>query len=348
MSRALIVAAWEGGVAGALLEDGLLLDWVWAPEAGAFEPGAVHLARVARLRGDLGLAFVTLGGGAEAAFDLRSATYREGDAVLVQVSAAARDGKPARVRTRLALVGHFLVLRQAPGPVASPDRAPAPAGCVLPEDVAAVPRSAATDADPRRVAIECAHLAAVWTRIAADAARVRAPALLHAAPAAHRAALPLLRARPRQVLVADRRFANDLAALGVEAAIERGAQLLDMHDAATQRAAAESQVVPLPGGGSISIERTRALVSVDVDAAGSGDPADVNLRAAREVARQARLRDLRGTIVVDFLRTGEASRRRVVDALAGATAIDRRRVGLLGWTRGGLYEMRRIEDLDER
>jgi Ribonuclease G/E len=351
LSRELIVAAWDGGTAGALLDDAVLLDWTWAPADGAHEPGAIHLARIARLRADLGLAFVTLGGGAEAAFDLRSATYREGDGVLVQVAAAARDGKPARVRARPALVGHFVVLRRSVGP-------PPPAGATAataasaagarPESVVAVPRSAATDADPARVGAECARLAALWNRIAADAARLRAPVLLHAQSAACRAALPLLRARPGRVLVADRRVALDLASLGVDAGIEDVAQPFDICDVATQLGAAQAPVVDLPGGGSLAIERTRALAAIDVDGAGSGDPADVNLRAAREIARQLRLRDLRGTIIVDFLRTGEASRRRVAETLASATAIDRRRIGLLGWTRGGLYEMRRSEDLDER
>ena len=83
-------------------------------------------------------------------------------------------------------------------------------------------------------------------------------------------------------------------------------------------------------------------------------PVDAGLRERRNGDRSAeidhdiecgRLRDLRGTVVVDFLRTGEASRRAVVDTLAASTAIDRRRVGLLGWTRGGLFELRRGEDL---
>ena len=61
----------------------------------------------------------------------------------------------------------------------------------------------------------------------------------------------------------------------------------------------------------------------------------------RELARVLRLRDCLGTVVVDFPREGEAGRRAAQRALEEASRLDRRHVSLLGWTRGGLYELRR-------
>jgi ribonuclease G len=353
LSRDLLVAAWDGGVAAALVDGGELLDWVAAPGQGAQAPGAIHLARVAQRRDDLGLVFVTLGGDVPAALEAGAASPRPGDAVLVQIVAAARDGKPARATARPSLVGRYVTLQRDGAGLRLPRTIPATDGARLealaprvPSGLGATLRSAAADAHTESVGAELAALAATWARIEADAARARAPALVHAEPAAWRAALPLLRARPRRILVAEKPVAHALAAFAVAAELEAGAPLFDLNDVAVQLAQAEASRVALPGGGALVVEATRALTAIDVDAGGgAGDAAALNRAAAREIGRQLRLRDLRGTVVVDFLRTGEASRRAVVDTLAASTAIDRRRVGLLGWTRGGLFELRRGEDL---
>src|SRR5581483_10622053 len=76
-------------------------------------------------------------------------------------------------------------------------------------------------------------------------------------------------------------------ALGIEAEIEQ----------------ALGKRITLEGGGTIIIERTRALTSIDVDRAGAQDePLAINERAALEALRQIRLRDIGGMILVDFLR----------------------------------------------
>jgi Rne/Rng family ribonuclease len=357
LTRDLVVAPWGDGIGGALLEDGWLLDWVAAPADGAGQPGAVHLARVAQTRPELGLVFVALEGGVEASLDLGADPPRPGDTCLVQIVAAARSGKPARASIRPAFAGRFVVLRRGAPTLRLPATMdPAEAARfaalrdVVPECMSASLRSAACGADPDRVRAELLLLAQLWARVVADAAARRAPALLHAPHAALRATLPLLRARPRRVLVADRKIQHVLGSVGLEAssADAAGAALFDQHDVATQLASADAAAVPLSSGGSLSVETTRALTVIDVDGGSDGDAGRVNRGAVREIARQIRLRDVRGTIVVDFLRTGEASRRAVADALGAAVAIDRRRVGLLGWTRGGLYEMRRSDELDDR
>ena len=63
----------------------------------------------------------------------------------------------------------------------------------------------------------------------------------------------------------------------------------------------ESTIVPLSRGGSLSIEETRALTAIDVDAGGAGDLLAVNREAAAQVGRHLRLRNIGGTVVVDFV-----------------------------------------------
>ena len=69
MSRLLLLARREGAAEAALLEDGVLQDFLRAPEDGALEPGAIHLARVARVHRSLGLVFLSLEGGLTATLE---------------------------------------------------------------------------------------------------------------------------------------------------------------------------------------------------------------------------------------------------------------------------------------
>ena len=91
---------------------------------------------------------------------------------------------------------------------------------------------------------------------------------------------------------------------------EPGWQAFDLEDA-IQRAL--EPVVALAGGGSISIEETRAAVVVDVDGGGRKDALALNLEAAETVARELRLRGLGGLVLIDFVDLDRAAERRRVD-----------------------------------
>ena len=105
----------------------------------------------------------------------------------------------------------------------------------------------------------------------------------------------------------------------------------------------------LPSGGAIVIDHTEALVSVDVNSARSTRGSDIeetatrtNLEAADEIARQMRLRDLGGLIVVDFIDMEESKNRREVETrLRDALRSDRARVQFSSISKFGLLEMSR-------
>jgi Rne/Rng family ribonuclease len=354
VTREVLVERMDRGYAAALVEGHELLDHVAAPDDGATQPGAIHLARVARNVPAIGVCFVVLGGGAPAALELGKSPPREGEAIVVQVTAPAAGDKPARVRRGASLDGHLVILRPGGRSIRMARRAAASfgsdamteaLGMRLPEGMGLVVRSAAERAPDEAVASEIDRLIALWRAIEARSVAAEAPALLHAVGAPRRAVLPLLRARPGRVSVNDRAAHEACALLGVAATLEPDAKLFDRHEVAEQLARAQMPEVALAGGGSIALETTRALVAVDVDG-GDRPAAEVNLAAARELARQLRLRELAGTVVVDFIRAGGEAQRRIERVLAEATALDRRRVDLLGWTRGGLYELRRGEAVD--
>src|SRR6476620_5836479 len=110
-----------------------------------------------------------------------------------------------------------------------------------------------------------------------------------------------------------------------------------------------ARTVNLPSGGAIVIDHTEALVSVDVNSARSTRGSDIeetatrtNLEAADEIARQMRLRDLGGLIVVDFIDMEESKNRREVETrLRDALRSDRARVQFSSISKFGLLEMRR-------
>ncbi|MDD3588263.1 MAG: ribonuclease E/G, partial [Thermoguttaceae bacterium] len=110
-----------------------------------------------------------------------------------------------------------------------------------------------------------------------------------------------------------------------------------------------SRKVPLSDGGSIVIDQTEALVAIDVNSGNfrnGDDPEEtafqMNLRAAKEIARQIRLRDLGGVIVNDFIDMSKESHRRAVErTLRDATRRDRARTKIMRTSPFGLIEMTR-------
>lgn len=112
---------------------------------------------------------------------------------------------------------------------------------------------------------------------------------------------------------------------------------------------AYSRTVPLPSGGAIVIDHTEALVSIDVNSARATRGSDIettalntNLEAADEVARQLRLRDLGGLIVIDFIDMENAKNQREVETrLKDALRYDRARVQMGKISRFGLMELSR-------
>lgn len=112
---------------------------------------------------------------------------------------------------------------------------------------------------------------------------------------------------------------------------------------------AYSRMVPLPSGGAIVIDHTEALVSIDVNSARSTRGSDIedtalrtNMEAAEEVARQLRLRDLGGLIVIDFIDMERAQNQKEVEQkVKDSLHFDRARVQMGKISRFGLMELSR-------
>lgn len=125
--------------------------------------------------------------------------------------------------------------------------------------------------------------------------------------------------------------------------------LFNFYQVEGQIETAYQREVPLPSGGALVIDRTEALVSIDINSAKATSGSDIeatalntNLEAADEIARQLRLRDLGGLVVIDFIDMGSSKNQRDVEnRLKEALKADRARIQVGRISRFGLLEMSR-------
>ncbi len=368
-----------GEVRAAFLSDGHLIDLLIERDGGAGRVGEIFLGRVQRVIPGMAAAFVDLGIGRDGflpASDARrgreerdiAALATEGEALLVQVTKDAVGDKGPAVTANVTLAGRLLVYAPFQDSVAvshrisdqgERDRLTAAVEAVAGSGEGFILRTAAEGVEEEALQADVEEVRARWAEIEAARDQADAPAQLRA----ELDTLPrILRDHARQglerVLIDDadacagaRRFA--------EAHLPEVAGLIE-HHAGPQplfdRFGLEDEIegalwprVNLPSGGEIVIETVEALTAVDVNTArntGRGRQRETiletNLEAAPEIARQVRLRNLAGRIVIDFIHMEDSEdRASVLAALRDAFAGDPLPVRIGGFTSLGLAELTR-------
>jgi ribonuclease G len=372
VSRGLVVDRTGRGVRIGLLEDDRLIE----VDLAAAEPcgqGAICLGRVRRVAQDLAGAFVDCGLGDDAFLGARDARalsgaarsapigekVTEGQAVLVQIKREAQHGKGSRVTADIALPGIFLLHRPRIGrPLLSPElersedaeRQQIRAAALFPSGGFSL-RPAAVQASDDEVQREALHLRTQWSAIEERAAVAQPPCLLAAPPEPlQRLLLEYFRPDLERIVFADqgllikaRRWLEQALPRWLEQGAGRLEHLPDAFEAtgaAEQLDEALGREVALACGGSLIIEPTAALTAIDVN--GAGRAIDVDLEAAREVARQLRLRRIGGIVVIDFVDLERRRERVRLDAaLRAAFAEDPAAVQLYPMSPLGLVELSR-------
>ncbi|MFN6978373.1 MAG: ribonuclease E/G [Gemmobacter sp.] len=333
--RVVVLDRIGGRAAAALMVDGQLEDVLIDPAGDdPRQPGAILRGVVDRPMKGMGGVFVALPGGN--GFLRQVSGLAPGERVIVQVAGPAEPGKAPPLTLRVLFRGRTCIVTPgAPGinvsrrirdealrTALTAEAAAAMTGA--PDDLGLIVRSAA--ALESGLAPEAARLADLARAVMAD--RTGGPELLVAAPDAHEAAW-LDWADPPPDAVEDRDGA--FADTGVLDALE----------------ALKRPLVGLPGGASMVVEPTRALVAVDVNTGGDTSPAaglKANIAAARDLPRQLRLRGLGGQIVVDFAPMPKKDRGTLEQVLRAAFKAEGGETTLAGWTVMGLYEMQRRRD----
>ncbi|MFD1911405.1 ribonuclease E/G [Halodurantibacterium flavum] len=333
--RVVVLGQLRGREAAALIVDGTLEDL--AIETAQPGPGALYRATVDRQMKGQGGVFVRLPEGARG-FLRQAGGLRPGQSLLVQVSGHAEGGKAIPVTSRILFKSRLaIVTPDAPGlnisrairdeGVLDELRALAAAGMAdAPESLGLILRTAAGDAPAAEVAEDIAAMRQLAQAVLADSSG--APELLVDAPSPHELAWRDWSSPPP----------DDWADAGDAFARHGVAEMID---------ALLSPETPLPGGGSLVIEPTRALIAVDVNTGNDTSPAaglKANIAAARALPRQLRLRGLGGQVVVDFAPFPKKDRHILDQALRAAFRAEATETTLAGWTPLGNFELQRKRD----
>ena len=233
---------------------------------------------------------------------------------------------------------------------------------VKPAEHGLIVRTAAEGATEHELRADMTRLLDQWTKIEAKAKKVNGPALLYREPAlAVRVIREEFNAEYRGIVIDDPKLYEDVkdyvTAFNPELAdrVELfdaeadGLPLYERHHIHEQIHKALDRKVWLPSGGSLIIEHTEALTVIDVNTGKNVGKTNLeetvfrnNLEAAEEIARQLRLRDIGGIIVIDFIDMEiRENRRKVVDAFREALARDKTRTQVFDISELGLVEMTR-------
>ena len=290
--------------------------------------------------------------------------------VLCQVTKNPISAKGARLTQEVSLPGRFVVLIPNSKTYGISKRLPDDVrkrlrnilDRVKPAQHGLIVRTAAENANEHELRADMTRLLDQWNVIEAKAKKANSPTLLYREPElAVRVIREEFNAEYRGVIIDDQRLFEDVrdyvAAFNPDLAdrieyfdaASEGLPLYERQHIHEQLHKALDRKVWLPSGGSLIIEHTEALTVIDVNTGKNVGTSNLeetvfrnNLEAADEVAKQLRLRDIGGIVVIDFIDMEiKDNRRKVVDAFRSALARDKTRTQVFDITDLGLVEMTR-------
>ncbi|UQG54395.1 MULTISPECIES: ribonuclease E [unclassified Marinobacter] len=293
----------------------------------------------------------------------------EGQEVIVQVDKEERGNKGAALTTYISLAGRYLVLMpnnaRAGGisrRIEGEERAQlkeAMNQVQVPKSMGIIVRTAGIGRNSEELQWDLDYLVQFWEAITQAAGERKAPFLIHQeSNVIIRAVRDYLRQDIGEVLIDAAAVHEDVLNFvrAVMPTFENKIKLYSDEIPLFSRYQIEGQIetafqreVKLPSGGSIVIDPTEALVSIDINSSRATKGHDIeetalqtNLEAAEEIGRQLRLRDMGGLIVIDFIdMTPARNQREVENKMREALEIDRARVQVGKISRFGLLEMSR-------
>jgi ribonuclease E len=387
MKRMLINATQTEELRVALVDGQRLYDLDIESGAREQKKSNIYKGKITRIEPSLEAAFVDFGAERHGFLPLKeiSKTYfsknpgsgrvnikevmKEGQEVIVQVDKEERGNKGAALTTMVSLAGRYLVLmpnnaraggisRRIEGDERTELRE-AMKGVTVPDDMGVIVRTAGIGRSSEELQWDLDYLMQLWQAIDGASARRQAPCLLlQESNVVIRAIRDYLRQDIGEVLI-DQQSAYDEAISFVQQVMpqyenkfklyEDKVPLFNRYQIESQIETAFQREVKLPSGGSIVIDPTEALVSIDINSARATKGADIeetatttNCEAAEEIARQLRLRDMGGLVVIDFIDMhSNRNQREVENRLKNALEMDRARVQVGRISRFGLMEMSR-------
>ena len=388
MKRMLINATQEEELRVAMVDGQKLYDLDIESPSRAQKKANIYKGKITRVEPSLDAAFVNYGAERHGFLPLKEISreyfvkepqsgsrinirdvLREGQDIVVQVEKDERGNKGAALTTFISLAGRFIVLmpnnpraggvsRRITGEERDEIR-DALRKLTIPDGMGCIVRTAGMGRSDDELNWDRDYLMGIWESIKKAVVDSPAPALIFQdSNAIIRAIRDHLSSEIGEVLIDDA-GTFEAAREFMSHAMPHNQNKLKFYDDTTPlftRFQIESQIesafahsVQLPAGGSIVIDHTEALVSIDINSARATKGSDIeatalatNLEAADEIARQLRLRDLGGLLVIDFIDMSPSKNQRDVEnRLRDAVRPDRARVQIGRISRFGLLEMSR-------
>ncbi len=347
----------------------------------------IYKARIVRVERSLEAAFVDYGAEKHGFLPFRDIAYslldssesgkrvnisdslRAGQEFVVQIEKEERGNKGAALSTLISLAGRYLVLmpnsprtggisRQ----VSSEGRAEAMenlSSLELPEGMGVIVRTAGLDCSRDELQWDLDYLLQLWSTIRDAAQNKAAPFLIYQeGDVIIRALRDYLQRDIKEIWIDDRELHGRAHAfmsrimpqsLGRLNYYDGDIPLFHRYCIESQIEAAYAREITLPSGGSLIIDHTEALTTIDINSAKSTRGSDIketalntNLEAAEEIAKQLRIRDLGGLLVIDFIDMPATSHQKAVEnKLREGLTLDRARTQMGRISRFGLLEMSR-------
>lgn len=294
---------------------------------------------------------------------------KEGQDIVVQIDKEERGNKGAALTTYVSLAGRFIVLKPNKSRsggvsrrIVGDDRDSARESLKavnIPDGMSVILRTAGIDRSAEELEWDLNNLLAIWEAIKTVVVQKTSPFLIYReSDSVVRALRDYLTTEIGEILIDDEK-AHQQAQEFIEQVMPHNLRklkhyqdpvpLFTRYQIESQIESAFAHQVTLPSGGSMVIDHTEALVSIDINSARATKGGDIeatalqtNLEASDEIGRQLRLRDLGGLIVIDFIDMGPQKHQREVEArLREAVRQDRARVQIGKISRFGLLEMSR-------
>ncbi len=386
MKRMLINATQQEELRVALVDGQRLYDLDIEPTTRQQKKANIYKGKITRIEPSLEAAFVDFGAERHGFLPLKEISreyfktsvsgrpnikdvIEEGQEVIVQVDKEERGNKGAALTTMISLAGRYLVVmpnnaraggisRRIEGDERNQIR-DAMRDVKVQNNMGVIVRTAGIGRESQDLQWDLDYLCLLWDSIKGASESRKAPCLLlQESNVVIRAIRDYLREDIGEVLIDDKAVYEEALSFvqHVMPQFETKIRLYQDTTPLFSRYQIEAQIetafqreVKLPSGGSIVIDTTEALISIDINSSRSTKGSDIedtavntNLEAADEIARQLRLRDIGGLIVIDFIdMTSNKNQREVENRVKDALEIDRARVQVGRISRFGLLEMSR-------
>ena len=384
MKRILINSSYGDELRVALVDGAKLYDFDTESPERTLLKGSIYKATVSRIESSLDAAFVNFGSDRHGFLPLKDlskefykkdkkgkyvCTLEEGQEITVQVTKEERGTKGAALTTQIGLAGRFLVLipnstrsggisRRISGDERDQIKA-ALEKLNIPENMSAIVRTNGLGRTVEELSLDLSYLLALWEEINNTTPNATSPSLIFRDDKLIvRVVRDYFKEDIEEILIDDKDIFTEAKEF-IEAVIPDHSDKVKFYDEDIplfNRYQIESQIelafqreISLNSGGSIVIDPTEAMTTIDVNSARSTKGKDIeetafktNLEAASEIARQLRLRDVGGLVVIDFIdMTDEDNQNKVESAFRKAVYSDRARVQFSGISRFGLLEVSR-------